>query len=124
MVEKGVDIMLATDMLHYAWQDYYDTAVLVSGDGDFAYALQTVKNIGKYVQVVAFESNQSPELWQTADERTLLSADVLKAENLWMTKEDVKPRRRRRRTTTTRRTSSNGDSSDESAAQSPSSVAD
>jgi uncharacterized LabA/DUF88 family protein len=106
MVEKGVDIMLATDLLYYAWQDFYDMAVLVSGDGDFAYALQTVKNIGKYVQVVCFESNQSPELWQTADERTLLTNDLLRAENLWMTKEEGgagKARRRRRRPSGARR---------------------
>ena len=95
VVEKGVDIMLATDLLQYAWQDYYDMAVLVSGDGDFAYAIQTLKNIGKYVQVVTFESNQSPDLWQTADVRTLLTPDLLKQENLWMSKEPVRKRRRR-----------------------------
>jgi uncharacterized LabA/DUF88 family protein len=43
-VEKGIDIMLATDLLYFAWNNAYDTAILVSGDSDFAYALQTVKN--------------------------------------------------------------------------------
>ena len=98
--EKGVDIMLATDLLHYAWQDFYDKAILVSGDGDYVYALQTLKNMGKYVEVAAFESNQSPELWQTADERILLSADLLRGENLWMSKEEPAKRRRRRRSGT------------------------
>ena len=102
MVEKGVDIMLATDLLYYAWQDFYDVAVLVSGDGDFAYALQTVKNVGKYVQVVCFESNQSPELWQIADERTLLTADLLTQADLWLSRPQepagkAASRRRRRR---------------------------
>lgn len=100
MVEKGVDITLATDLLYYGWQDFYDVAVLVSGDADFSYALQTVKNIGKYVQVVCFESNQSPELWQTADERTLLTADLLIHESLWLSKPQegqVKSSSRRRR---------------------------
>lgn len=110
MVEKGVDVMLATDLLYYAWQDFYDVGILVSGDGDFAYALQNAKNMGKYVQVVAFESNQSPDLWQVADERTLLSGDLLTAQNLWINKDDGKVRRRRRRSTGTRRSSaaSNG----------------
>lgn len=54
-VEKGVDIMLATDLLHFAWANLYDVAILVSGDGDFAYALQTVKNMGKHVEVAYFE---------------------------------------------------------------------
>ncbi len=98
MIEKGVDIMLATDMLHYAWLDYYDMAVLVSGDGDFAYALQTVKNIGKFVQVVAFESNQSAELWKIGDTTTLLNSELLTKENLWLRNDDNKPKRKRRST--------------------------
>ena len=48
-VEKGIDIMLATDLLYFAWNIFYDVAILVSGDADFAYALQTVKNMGKHV---------------------------------------------------------------------------
>ncbi|MFC1994454.1 NYN domain-containing protein, partial [Chloroflexota bacterium] len=55
-VEKGIDIMLATDLLYFAWNNFYDVAVLVSGDSDFAYALQTVKNMGKHVEVAYFES--------------------------------------------------------------------
>ena len=104
IVEKGVDIMLATDLLYYAWQDYYDMAVLVSGDGDFAYAIQTLKNLGKYVQVVTFESNQSPDLWEKADLRTLLTPDLLTQENLWVNKEPARKRRRRTTNGTTRRT--------------------
>ena len=74
--------------------------MLVSGDGDYVYALQAVKDMGKYVEVVAFESNQSPDLWQVGDTRTLLTPDVLKAANLWITKEEVPKRRRRRRPST------------------------
>ncbi len=68
-VEKGIDIMLATDMLRFAWNDLYDVAVLVSGDGDYAYAVQAVKDLGKYVEVAAFTSNLSYELTQVADDR-------------------------------------------------------
>ena len=68
-VEKGVDIMMATDLLRLAWDDIYDVAVLVSGDGDFAYAVQTVKNMGKHVEVAAFPANLSWELANAADER-------------------------------------------------------
>ncbi|MBI4329073.1 MAG: NYN domain-containing protein [Chloroflexi bacterium] len=100
MVEKGVDIMLATDLLHYGWQDFYDVAILVSGDGDFAYAIQTVKNMGKYAEVVVFESNQSPELIQIADERVVLTPDSLA--DLWLTSSEASQgtaasKRRRRR---------------------------
>ena len=68
-VEKGVDIMVATDMLRLAWDDRYDVAILVSGDGDFAYAVQTVKDMGKQVIVAAFPSNLSPELSKVCDDR-------------------------------------------------------
>ena len=68
-VEKGVDIMISTDMLRLAWDDRYDVATLVSGDGDFAYTVQAVKDTGKQVIVAAFPSNLSPELSNVADDR-------------------------------------------------------
>lgn len=72
-VEKGIDIMLATDMLMYGYQELYDVAILVSGDGDFAYALQTVKNMGKHVEVAYFERNVSKDLQEVADYTHLLN---------------------------------------------------
>ena len=53
VVEKGVDINIAVDMLRYAYNNAYDTAILVSGDGDFATAVEAVKDLGKHVEVVA-----------------------------------------------------------------------
>jgi len=90
-VEKGVDIMLATDLLNYAWLDYYDTAVVVSGDADFAYALQTVKNMGKYIEVAYFEGGISRDLLNVADRRTLLDREFLNG--LWARQRKVKRRR-------------------------------
>jgi len=68
-IEKGVDIMLATDLLYFAWNNFYDIAVLVSGDADFAYALQAVKNMGKHVEVAYFEGATARELLNVADAR-------------------------------------------------------
>ncbi len=95
LIEKGVDIMLATDLLQLAWRDLYDVAALVSGDGDFAYAVQVTKNLGKHVEVVAFPSNLSHELGQTAD--LLRSLDSSFFDELWSS--GPKRRRRRRRVT-------------------------
>ncbi len=89
-VEKGIDIMLATDLVNFAWKDYYDVAVLVSGDSDFAYALQTVKNMGKYVEVAYFESGVSKDLLNIADSQRLLDRAFFS--DLW-----VRRRRSRRR---------------------------
>ena len=89
-VEKGIDVMLVTDLLHFAWNNLYDVAVLVSGDADFAYALQAIKNMGKHVEVAYFESNVSKDLLAVADAKHLLDRDFFK--NLWARKG---PRRRR-----------------------------
>jgi uncharacterized LabA/DUF88 family protein len=82
LVEKGVDIMLATDLLQYAWQDFYDVAILVSGDGDFAYAVKAVKNSGKYVEVAAFPANLSWDMAQIADDRIYFDRDYFR--DLWV----------------------------------------
>ncbi len=51
-VEKGVDIMLATDMLILAFKNRYDVAVLVSSDADFKYAIEAVKSeTGKVIEL-------------------------------------------------------------------------
>lgn len=89
-IEKGVDIMLATDLLYFAYGGFYDVAVLVSGDADFAYALQAVKNMGKHVEVAYFENAVSKDLLDVADNRHLLDRSFFS--NLW-----VATRRGRRR---------------------------
>jgi len=50
--EKGVDVALAVDMVRMAYspQNSYDTAILVSGDGDFSIAVKTIKDVGKNVE--------------------------------------------------------------------------
>jgi uncharacterized LabA/DUF88 family protein len=90
-VEKGIDIMLATDLLYFAWNDFYDVAVLVSGDSDFAYALQAVKNMGKHVEVAYFESGVSKDLLSVADNRHVLNRSFFTG--LWAGKRRTKLRR-------------------------------
>ena len=92
-VEKGIDVMLVTDLLNLAWEDLYDVAVLVSGDSDFAYALQAVKNLGKYVEVAYFESNVSKDILDVADNKHLIDKNFLKG--LWSHKRP--PRRKIKR---------------------------
>lgn len=52
---KGDDINLALDMLNDAWENKYDKAVLISGDGDFSPLLNYVKNKNKRVEIISFE---------------------------------------------------------------------
>lgn len=81
IVEKGVDVMLATDVVNYAYENMYDTAIIVSGDADYAYALQLVKNKGKHIEVAYFETNISRELQDLADNRHFLDRQYF--EGLW-----------------------------------------
>ena len=90
-VEKGIDVMLATDLLYFAWHDFYDVAVIVSGDADFAYALQAVKNLGKHVEVAYFESGVSKDLLEVADARHLLNRSFF--EGLWTGRRRARRRR-------------------------------
>ena len=84
VVEKGVDVMLATDLVVRAYQDQYDTAILVSGDGDFYPAIQAVKDRGKQVEVAAFESNISAEASRVADLHIKMTKTFFTG--LWMTR--------------------------------------
>ncbi len=65
--EKGVDVRLATDMLVHAARNNYDTAILVSGDADFADMVQAVKDWGKNVKIVLFGRDGSRVLRDVAD---------------------------------------------------------
>jgi len=94
-VEKGIDVMLATDLLHFAWNNLYDVAVLVSGDSDYAYALQAVKNMGKHVEVAYFENNISKDLLDISDKRHLLDMKFFKG--LWTAQKPPYRRRRKMR---------------------------
>jgi uncharacterized LabA/DUF88 family protein len=90
-VEKGIDVMIATDLLYFAWSGFYDTAILVSGDADFAYAVQAVKNMGKHVEVAYFESGISKDLLDVADNRYLMDRNFFN--NLWVIKRRPQHRR-------------------------------
>ncbi len=69
-VEKGVDIAITVDMLKFAYSGSYDTAILISGDGDFVSALEEVQSLGKHVENVYFGKGHSIYLRETCDKLT------------------------------------------------------
>ena len=75
--EKGVDIMMAVDMLMKAQRNNYDTAILVSGDGDLAYVVNAVKDYGKHVENVITQRSQSRELRYSCDIHTFLTSEYI-----------------------------------------------
>ena len=63
--KANLDVEIAVDMM--ALVGSYDTAILVSGDGDLAYAVDAVSYRGSRVEVVSLRSMTSDSLINVAD---------------------------------------------------------
>jgi uncharacterized LabA/DUF88 family protein len=64
--EKGVDILVAIELLAGAFKDQYDIAIIISGDGDFADVAREVVAAGKFIFNAYFEDVKSYELARAA----------------------------------------------------------
>jgi uncharacterized LabA/DUF88 family protein len=77
--KANLDVEIAVDMM--ALIGSYDTAVLVSGDGDLAYAVDAASYRGVRVEVVSLRSMTSDHLINVADRYVDLEAikdDIMK----------------------------------------------
>jgi uncharacterized LabA/DUF88 family protein len=63
--KPNLNVEIAVDMITLA--PYYDTAVLVSGDGDLAYAVNAVSSLGSRVEVIGLQTMTSDTLIDVAD---------------------------------------------------------
>jgi uncharacterized LabA/DUF88 family protein len=70
--EKGVDVHIAVDLLTGAYEDVYDTAVLVSSDTDLIPAIQAVRRRKRQVEYLGFAHRPSFGLMKNADLTTTL----------------------------------------------------
>jgi uncharacterized LabA/DUF88 family protein len=64
--KHNLNVEIAVDMITLS--PYYDTAILVSGDGDLAYAVNSVTGTGSRVEVVSLRAITSDSLIDVADE--------------------------------------------------------
>ncbi len=65
-------------MLTHAFRQNYDVAILVSGDNDFADAVQAVKDLGRTVEIALFGNpGSSRRLRDVADDVIALDANFL-----------------------------------------------
>ncbi|WP_017317637.1 LabA-like NYN domain-containing protein [Mastigocladopsis repens] len=69
-----LDVEIAVDMMNLA--PYYDTAVLVSGDGDLTYAVNALSYQGVRVEIVSIRSMTSDSLIDVADD--FIDIDTIK----------------------------------------------
>jgi len=76
-VLKEDDIHMAADMIKGAFKDFYDGAILVSGDGDFVPAVKIVREEGKKVENIYFKKSASTNLRKNCDAPFILRKEVL-----------------------------------------------
>lgn len=76
--EKGTDVFLAIDMLNLAYKNSYDTAILVSGDGDFVEVIESIQGMGKQVENWAFHGRKSDNLLKVCDNFQYINEDLAK----------------------------------------------
>lgn len=65
--EKNIDTQLGTDMVTHAALGQYDTAVLVSNDGDYTSAIENTKRLGKRVELLFFKGYLAGSLKKNCD---------------------------------------------------------
>ena len=66
-VVKGDDAMLIHDFLVGAYENLYDTTIIVSGDEDFAPIIKTAQKLGKKVGNAYFKCSSSQALRQVCN---------------------------------------------------------
>jgi uncharacterized protein (TIGR00288 family) len=74
-IEKKVDINIAIDVVSLAYEDAYDTAVMVTGDGDFLPVVKKIKDLGKDVELWAFKYSLSNAMRELLEEERILYLD-------------------------------------------------
>ena len=68
---------MAGDMIKGAFKNFYDGAILVSGDGDFVPAVKIVREEGKIVENIYFRRTSSANLKQNCDKSIRLTKEIL-----------------------------------------------
>lgn len=74
--QKGVDVLLAVEMLSHAFKGSFDHAVLLAGDLDFKPVVGALVNTGTVVEVGYFAGHAARELLNAADSRREITFDV------------------------------------------------
>ena len=65
--QKGVDVLMAVDLVYHAFNNSFDIAVLCTGDIDLIEAVRKVKSMGKRIIVFSHPRLVSKELQKGAD---------------------------------------------------------
>lgn len=78
---KGDDTHLVSDLVGEAYEDLYDTAIIVSGDEDFVSPIKRVRKLGKKIENAYFSSSSSYNLRNACDASIKLNNNINKIIN-------------------------------------------
>lgn len=67
ILQKGVDVQLAADLVDFTHKNVFDIAVILSGDIDLLESIKIAKNMGKQVFIFGDESVTAEEMKKHAD---------------------------------------------------------
>ena len=65
--QKGVDVLLAVDLVHLAHVNAYDLAVILSGDTDLIEAVKLIKSLGKIAIIISYHTPGDPKMSNVSD---------------------------------------------------------
>ncbi len=78
-IQKGIDVMLAVDLVKMGWSKQIDKAIIVAADSDFVYAVQTVKDAGVLTRLWYSDIHPVNDfMLDVFDERAIITNDLLK----------------------------------------------
>jgi len=75
--EKGVDVLIATDMLVGAYENLYDKLFLISSDTDLLPAIDKAKQLGKIIEYIGFSHQPSHAMIDRCSSAFLLREEDL-----------------------------------------------
>jgi uncharacterized LabA/DUF88 family protein len=78
-VQKGIDVMLAVDLVKMSWSKQIDRAIMLAADSDFTYAVQTAKDAGVTTRLCYSDRHPVSDLiLDVFDERLVITDDLIK----------------------------------------------
>jgi len=81
--QKGVDLLVAIDMLAKAFQNFYDVAVFIGGDDDFVDLMKTIKSLtNKRIYGICFKQNVSKRLLESFDRSAFITEEICRSYTL------------------------------------------
>jgi len=67
IIQKGVDVQIAVDLIDFTYKNIYDICVLLSGDIDLLESVKTAKELGKHIIIFGDSSVTAEEMKRNAD---------------------------------------------------------